>query len=461
MLVIVSDLHLKDGTAGASITADAFRVFAERLRSLAYRASWRSDGCYRPVETIDLVLLGDIFDHILSARWLEQAEGQPGYVRPWHDPHSPAFIAKIQAINRGTLTHNAEAFGVFKLLNEGQAIMLPPATSVGRPDSHAAHLPVRVNTHLVIGNHDWFLHLPGPDYDEMRREVIESLGLANSIAPFPHDPTESPALLRALQAHGVLARHGDIHDKMNFDEEIGRDAASLGDALAVEMLTRFPLEVHRQLGHDLPLQFSEGLKELTNIRPVLVTPLWISNLVRNFAGSPQVGDAVKQIWDDLGEQFLDLEFVRAHDKRFAFDMVDALQAILRISNALPFDTINLAMAALADHMGQDKVSFAKHALAEPAFKDRSARFVVYGHTHFHEIRPMDVTVIADTLFEQLYINSGTWHSYHDLTMAHPENQRFIGMHVMTYLVFFKDGERDGRPFESWSGSLGAHDRHLT
>jgi hypothetical protein len=218
--------------------------------------------------------------------------------------------------------------------------------------------------------------------------------------------------------------------------------------------------VHRQLGHELPPQFSKGLKELTNIRPVLVTPLWISNLVRNYAGSPAMGEAVKQIWDDLGDQFLALKFVRSHDKRLAFDMVDALQAILRISDALPFDTINRAMAALAQHMGQDKVSFAKHALKEPAFVDRSARFIVYGHTHFHEVRPMDAIVIGDSLFEQLYINSGTWHTYHDLTLLHPEQQRFIGMHVMTYLAFFKEDERDGRPFESWSGSLGVHEKHL-
>lgn len=32
-------------------------------------------------------------------------------------------------------------------------------------------------------------------------------------------------------------------------------------------------------------------------------------------------------------------------------------------------------------------------------------------------------------------------------------QEFIGYHVMTYLAFFKDDERGGRPFESWSGAL--------
>ena len=41
MLVIISDLHLTDGTSGETINAGAFRVFRERLSDLAYDASWR------------------------------------------------------------------------------------------------------------------------------------------------------------------------------------------------------------------------------------------------------------------------------------------------------------------------------------------------------------------------------------------------------------------------------------
>jgi hypothetical protein len=32
-------------------------------------------------------------------------------------------------------------------------------------------------------------------------------------------------------------------------------------------------------------------------------------------------------------------------------------------------------------------------------------------------------------------------------------QEFIGYHVMTYLAFYKEEERRGRPFEAWSGAL--------
>lgn len=42
MLVIVSDIHLTDGTSGKTIREGAFRVFRQRLRDLAYDASWRA-----------------------------------------------------------------------------------------------------------------------------------------------------------------------------------------------------------------------------------------------------------------------------------------------------------------------------------------------------------------------------------------------------------------------------------
>ena len=71
MLVIVSDLHLTDGSSGETIQAGAFRGFRESLEEMARDASWRKDGTYLPVKTIDLVLLGDVFDLLRSTQWPE------------------------------------------------------------------------------------------------------------------------------------------------------------------------------------------------------------------------------------------------------------------------------------------------------------------------------------------------------------------------------------------------------
>src|SRR5688500_7507265 len=90
MLVIISDLHLTDGTIGESLPPGAFQIFAERLRELAESASWRADGSYRPVERIDLILLGDMLDAIRSAHWGTQEQ-----VRPWSDPDSPDVVEQV------------------------------------------------------------------------------------------------------------------------------------------------------------------------------------------------------------------------------------------------------------------------------------------------------------------------------------------------------------------------------
>ena len=49
MLVVVSDLHLGDGTTAESIPASAFYLFAKRLRQDAHFASMRH-GKYNPIE---------------------------------------------------------------------------------------------------------------------------------------------------------------------------------------------------------------------------------------------------------------------------------------------------------------------------------------------------------------------------------------------------------------------------
>ncbi len=73
MLVICSDLHLTDGTLNRSLSPDAFSILVERLQDMAAAASWRADGSYHPIEQLDVVLLGDVFD----VRLPEEREARP------------------------------------------------------------------------------------------------------------------------------------------------------------------------------------------------------------------------------------------------------------------------------------------------------------------------------------------------------------------------------------------------
>ncbi len=178
MLVIISDLHLTDGTSGETIRASAFGAFRERLRDLAYDASWRADGKYRPVEKVDIILLGDILDVIRSTKWLAIEE------RPWSDPQSQKFTMKIAEINSAILENNNTALGILKSINRGSALTLPPATEAGKPaftsrdkPGSADRVPVKVQMYYLVGNHDWFYHLDGRAYADVRNSVVDALGL--------------------------------------------------------------------------------------------------------------------------------------------------------------------------------------------------------------------------------------------------------------------------------------------
>ncbi len=455
MLVIISDLHLTDGSTGASLTAEAFELFAERLQDLAVAASHRSDGRYRPLERVDVILLGDVFDCIRSARW------PAGEVRPWHDPHTAPFFNTVAQITGDILRQNEAACTVLRTLAGPGGLLVPPATADGQMANDAVGRPVAVHLHYMVGNHDWFYHLPGPHYDRLRQGLIAHLGLANRHdLAFPHDPAESDAIHETMRRHKVLARHGDIYDPFNFEED--RNSSSLGDAIVIELISRFAYEVDRDLGEVLPPATLAGLREIDNIRPSLLVPVWIDGLLERTCSNPALRKKVKQIWDRLVDRFLQLDFVRSRDTWSPVDLIDGLERVLKFSKRLlqspgvvaggpsPGSIVNW----LHSVRGPGEASYARHALAEQDFRNRRAKHIVYGHTHFAETVPLDASHIEGNVLNQVYFNSGTWRRVYRPTELAPSEHEFIAADTMSYLAFYQADERRGRPYETWSGTLG-------
>jgi UDP-2,3-diacylglucosamine pyrophosphatase LpxH len=460
MLVIISDLHLTDGTSGATIKEGAFRLFRSRLCDMAYDASWRDDDTYKPIEELDILLLGDILDVIRSTQWLAVTRQEPDYIRPWDDPQSEPYIEKIRTITQGILRRNSGSLKILKDLDNGETITVPPARNgqparVGWEPDAPGRLPVKVRLHYMVGNHDWFYHLPGPAYNEIRQSIVDAIGLCNSAQdPFPHDPSESPILQTIYQQHRVFARHGDIFDTYNYEGD--RNASSLGDAVVVDLLNRFSYEVMNRLEHELPEPCVAGLREIDNVRPTLIAPIWVNAILQRTCQDPGHIKRVKHIWDDLVDEFISLPFIRARDsKTNPLDSVDKLEWLLKFSKGVSPKFVSQVVTWIQDRMARGGTSDYQDGLAEPAFRDRTARFIVNGHTHHHEIVPLDMfySNLRRKNYNQMYLNSGTWRQVHELAKANPMEQEFIGYHVMTYLAFYKEEERRGRPFEAWSGAL--------
>lgn len=453
MLVIISDLHLTDGSSGTTISSRAFKIFRERLREMSYEASWRADGIYRPIEKIDVVLLGDVLDVIRSVRWLDEN------VRPWDDTGSPDFLSMVQRISQDILSKNKPSFEILKGLSSNDnslKITLPPddgtgnAAKVGHEPESEGRIPVKVNIHYMVGNHDWFYHLQGNTYNEIRKTVIDAIGLSNDpTVPFAHDPAESSVIMATMNDHDVYARHGDIYDPFNF--EGNRNASSLGDAIVIELLNRFPEEVRKQLGNQLPVECLKGLNEIDNVRPLLLIPVWVDALLgKTCYDQLELAGKVKEIWNNLADDFLKLDFVRKRDKWWnPLDVVDKLELGLKITSKVSFDKIADVIEWFAKKRSGEGETYHSHSLEEQAFIDKKA-FIVYGHTHHMEVVPLDVFKGKD----QIYINSGTWRAVYEMVKVESKMPQFVDFKVMTYLAFFKGDERGGRKFESWSGSLG-------
>ncbi|MGH9376384.1 MAG: hypothetical protein ACRD1J_09520 [Terriglobia bacterium] len=466
MLVIISDIHLTDGSSGETVHQGTLRVFRERLRNLAYAASWRTDGKYRPIQQIDILLLGDFLDVLRSSRWLEERSAVPSTLRPWDDPASPEFIGQIGSITESIIENNAVFFEMMRELCGTAIASVPQATEDSRPQRTEAgregspRIAVPVRIHYMVGNHDWFFHLPHPEYREIRRALVQNLALDNDPdVPFPHDLGEPGAktIRRVLNEHGVFARHGDIYDPFNFEGH--RDCASLGDAIVIDLVTRFAVEVKARLGDVLPAACLPGMKEIDNVRPLLMVPVWVSGLLRKTCHDPRLRGQVQGIWNDLVDRFTGIPFVRARCKASRYPLeIQKLKWALRISKRLLSPESSRLICWFGEKVARQQRSYCSHALQEASFKNHESRFIVYGHTHHHEMAPLDASYSEDSQSTQIYLNSGTWRPVHELTRLHPSHEVFAGYHTMTYLAFFKDDERNGRTFESWSGSLSSSKR---
>lgn len=462
MLTIISDTHLTDGSTGDTVSSNAFEIFAQRLREMAYRGSFDLEKKYHPLKVIDLLLLGDVFDLIRSMAWLVEKDGMPVTVKPWDDPQSERYIKKIESLTQDIITNNKTACNILKSLSSTDPavnpILLPPATQAGKPDmASTVRLSVNVRLHYLVGNHDWFYHLPGPAYNKIRQMLVDALGLTNPAdKPFPHDPTESPSLMKTYFEHGLFARHGDLYDAFNYDANAGRAAPSVGDAIVIQLLEKYRLLVSQTMADDLPREYIIALNELDHIRPSLALPIWLGSLSERAVTSKSQVKELKKIWDGLVDELLALPYIKSKDKFLWPDMIDALEAGLKFSKLVPSITLGKWLKSFQEKFLEGGGTWAKFAGEEAVLKDTNnpVQFVVYGHTHHAEVVPLDTVYTPDRIFDQIYFNSGTWRQVYELTRLNQNNEEFVGYHMMSYLTFYRPNERSGHPFDYWTGILG-------
>ncbi|MBF0548574.1 MAG: metallophosphoesterase [Candidatus Riflebacteria bacterium] len=416
MLVFISDLHLSDGTTGNTISSGAFKEFADSIQRILDKEDAK-------IKELQMVFLGDIFDLIRSEQW------QNTSIRPWSEEEDK---------DKGQQSLKDWTGRVFSKIKENENNKACVGFLKSLKTKISEKIPVIF--HYVIGNHDWLLNR----YPEIRQEAAEFLGVNGNFSntPFPEE--------MFFPEYHVFARHGDKFDWMNYDGKT-RNSSSIGDAMVIDILTKFPKEVKSETEakfHDPNL--IERLKDIDNVRPLYTLPIWLDSVCRKSC-SPRAIDFAKAAWNKLVDEFFKNPFVSSHDS-WGPDKFDIFEAVFKIK---PGWGLGSALKLSERLLPSDYQSFARK---EAGLWKGETRYVVYGHTHDFQVSPIGTYDDGGKDIAEVYFNSGTWRKFMQKVVTFDGTTDFVGWQVMTSVIFYLEKgekkERQGRPFEILNGVLG-------
>jgi UDP-2,3-diacylglucosamine pyrophosphatase LpxH len=451
MLVIVSDLHLCDGTAfPQTVTPDVLALLYADLYALARR---------HRAKNLDIVFLGDVFDLLRSERWFEDDHSQPVPLaeRPWGYDGAldgralpEAASSRARTVLEGIIAHNSDVLASL------------------RGETTAAEPPCTVRRIFLPGNHDRLYLL-----DEHIRQRVQAVLGATDERTLAHEGIFQHHM--AIPRYSLLARHGHEWDRLNFQSfRPGAMAGDytdadylptpLGDAVTTELVVALPYQLVRALDQTPEFRGTPELErvrarleKIEDVRPLvgaLQWPFYETERFRAFLGDRQhtvLRAHFRDVVHALAKGFLELPYFQAWRDRsgdMAFEI--AFEALRVVDPSSP-GSLNRAIAGLIDHFrGETSVDNGAAREDLSAFSDGGLRFVVYGHTH----DPVQIPLRAHP-GSDLYLNSGTWRCRESLTA---DRSGFFGWEQSTYLVFYDatesvDGAARAHPgYESWTGS---------
>ncbi|ESU33867.1 hypothetical protein G3A_04295 [Bacillus sp. 17376] len=453
MIILISDLHLMDGTAGKHQLET--EVFRDTFIELAQQATAAVKHLNENEQDIKIVLLGDIFDVIRSERWfLENSKNKivevPLSDRPWGGSGNEKTELIAVDILKNIIKVNKEIISILS----------------GR-DWQRLGFPKKPEIIYIPGNHDRLCNV----YPSMRRLVIDELDLQNLSYKdkFPN------YLLN--EQHGLLARHGHEWDPFNFEGDHQNPqsymAIPIGDVIAAEIASKLPVVVGMKLKEiNLPEadinQISDNFRNLFDVRPMSAIIPWLSFQVKRYEQYGKVvQDAINSAFRQVGDEFMKIPFVKdwikKHD-RFWHPLDNGNKVQIMGTLLRTFDITNSAWKLkLFDKFDIVKELWIDDKYLRGAKQDLEAmpktiQYVLYGHTHSPLKRTVEIIKEKNKSKqkERVYLNTGTWRpSYHQ---SFKENG-FSKWKNLTYTIIYKPGEMfAGTPvklpvFELWTGTI--------
>ncbi len=467
MLVLISDLHFVDSTAGAhNLPPAAFKsVFLSDVVALAKD---------KRAAELKLVLLGDIFDLVRSQQWFQEKPED----RPWGQ-HGLLDVPTPRA-NSATERRCLRILG--ELPADGRRDSVPPDTILYQnwetfaffrelPDIMRRKLRRNIPVEIiyVVGNHDRLCNL----YPSVRDALRQIAGLAINERTVDGDPAGEwwYRYLFTDEAYNVMARHGHQFDVTCFGggndlTRPGHLQCTVGDAITTEFAVglAWQLDQLRPKYSVITDELVHRIQEVDNVRPMQRIMEWFHYQIKN-EGSRQVRQALDETFDAVVNNLLNLNFVqqwrspdtyldelvRAASSPWLRWIPTKLMEITDTSSLLPL--LLPAVERFAEG-GDEMDRYTEGAYHERGWREnRDIRFVIYGHTHRPVITPLD----GRGGREVLYLNTGTWRARIQRTVPLDKSADFIKLKQMTFLAFYHakedmDNKQPGTvSFDVWTG----------
>lgn len=441
MLVVVSDMHLADGSAGEHNLEP--QVYHDLLDQIA--AAHAKVRQHNPHSRVEIVYAGNIFELRRTHFWFEQGDH-----KPWRH------------------------FGVV----DGKSMARPPQS--GEYLQRAVQLFTRIMTHPnvapikgILGDRlaDRFggieplrAYLPG-DADrlinmspELRLRVIDFLGLDlgreqawNPDARFPNtwlDPY-----------HGVFIRHGHEWDVYSFEGSSNAggarpeeyDNTPMSDLITTELFARMTyeasvLQASGESNADYVQVFNHKLQQIDNVRPVSSLVRWLAQHFEHPVEKKLLATCIERALNNFKSQ----EYVKwwlssaGHDKVWTpFDEADRIEWLLEGLKHLWMGKVGLALAIYDKFASYDPYArYVEHAAAEPALTQGNSpiHYVVYGHTHRAEHVPLGMMGEGPARRMTHYVNTGSLRPTHTVTR---DGCDFFVSESLDFAIFYRPDERPG------------------
>lgn len=462
MLVVISDLHFVDETAGAhNLPVGAFEdVFLSSIVSLARD---------KVATELVLLLLGDMPDLVRSQQWFEEAEvdrpwgvnGLADVVAPRPDSKTEARCLKILGqLPPSRLKSDVEDLTTILYCNwEIFAFFRELPSRI----QNEFGLDIPVELVFVPGNHDRLVNLYPSVRDAWQEMTGASVPAGNEWYAYDYLNTD----------YKVHARHGHHFDPFNYAggaahaQRQGNLLTPVGDAIATEFAVALPytLEKLKSTHPCITDDLVEALKEIDNIRPISRLIEWFYFRVRR-EPSADVRKALDAAFDTVLKQFLDLQFVQTwHSDDSGWDTLFRwaskgplrwlINQLLKITNVVTLAGFFLPVITYVADSDNARDTYAEGAYKEPNGQENDkVRYIVYGHTHVPTVQPLNGAGGK----EVLYVNSGTWRNRIHRTIDLDKAADFIALKQMTYAVFYKaDEDTSGKQpqtvsFDIWTGN---------